>query len=159
MNTEGEISRNDNLDPKNVSSYEHLSELKEASNFNCFHVLISFIFNFGLIIISVIEFVFKSDCLIFNYLVDVLIIFVFIFVIAFLFTKNENYLKGFAYYPICSLFWGTADLLSIFYIENSHDWNKSDNLKIAKISLIALSLLINICYMTIFQKNNIINNA
>ena len=152
MNTEGDISRNDNLDPKNASSYEHLSELKYTSNFNCFHVLISFIFNLWLIIIAVIEFVFKSDCLIFNYLVDVLIIFVFIFVIAFLFTKNENYLKGFAYYPICSLFWGTADLLSIFYIENSHDWNKSDNLKIVKISLIALSLLTNICYMTIFQK-------
>ena len=152
MNTEGDISRNDNLDPKNASSYEHLSELKYTSNFNCFHVLISFIFNLGLIIIAVIEFVFKSDCLIFNYLVDVLIIFVFIFVIAFLFTKNENYLKGFAYYPICSLFWGTADLLSIFYIENSHDWNKSDNLKIVKISLIALSLLTNICYMIIFQK-------
>ena len=152
MNTEGDISRNDNLDPKNASSYEHLSELKYTSNFNCFHVLISFIFNLGLIIIAVIEFVFKSDCLIFNYLVDVLIIFVFIFVIAFLFTKNENYLKGFAYYPICSLFWGTADLISIFYIENSHDWNKSDNLKIVKISLIALSLLTNICYMIIFQK-------
>ena len=153
MNTEGDTCQNDNIVPKNDSSYEHLNDLKDTSNFNCFHVLISFIFNFGLIIISVIEFIFKSDCLLFNYLVDVLIIFVFIFVIAFFFTKNENYLKGFVYYPICLLFWGSADFLSIFCIGSSHDWDISDNLKLVKLSLIILSILINISYMAI-SKNN-----
>ena len=152
MNMEREISRNDNMESKNDSSYEHLNDLKEINNFNCFHVLIAFIINFGLIVLAVIEFIFKSECLIFNYLVDVLIIFSFIFVISFIFTKKDNYLKGFAYYPICSLFWGTADLLSIFYIENPHDWNKSDYLKIAKLSLIILSLIINICYIAFSSK-------
>ena len=153
MNTEGEISRNENIEPKNDSTYEHLNDFKDTSNFNCFHVLIAFIFNFGLIIIASIEFIYKSDCLIFNYLVDILILFAFIFVISFIFTKNENYLKGFVYYPIYSLFWGSADLLSIFYIENSHNLNKSDILKIAKLSLIMVSLIINICYMIFSSKN------
>ena len=150
MNAEGELK--ENMESKNDSSYEHLNDVKDTSNYSIFHVLIAFIINFGLIAVAIIEFIYKSDCLIFNYLVDVLIIFVFIFVVAFIFTKKENYLKGFVYYPICSLFWGTADLLSIFYIEDSHDWNKSDNLKISKLSLIALSLINNIYYIIISSK-------
>ena len=147
-----EISENDNNDSKNGSSYEHINDLNNSTKFNCLHVLIAFIINLGLIIIAIIEFVIKADCLIFNYLVDVFIIFSFIFVILYFINKKDNYLKGFTYYPICSLFWGIGDLLSNFYIEISHDWNKSDTFKVAKVSLVTLSLIINIGYMKCSNK-------
>ena len=152
MNTEEEISQNNNNDLKNESSYEGISDKNNSNNFNCFHVLISFIINLCLIIIAIFEFVIKKDCLIFNYLVDIFILFVFIFVIIYFFSKKENYLKGYVYYPLCSLFWGIADLLTIFYVEEPHDWCKSDLLKIAKISLIGLSLIINVSYMKLCNK-------
>ena len=146
MNAGEEMSQ-DNNEPKNESSYQHINDLDNSNNFNCFHVLIAFFLNLGLIIIASIEFIIKKDCTIFNYLVDIFILFVFIFVVSYFFTKKNNFLKGFVYYPLCSLFWAIGDLLSIFYIESSHNWNKSDALKIIKVSLIVLSLIINISYM------------
>ncbi len=146
MNTEGEMTQNEQ-EPKNEASYEHINDIENSNNFNCFHVIIAFFLNFGLIIIAIIEFMIKNDKTIFNYIVDIFIIFVFIFVICYFFTKKDNFLKGFVYYPLCSLFWGIGDLLTNFYIESSHDWDKSDTLKIIKVSLIVLSLIINISYM------------
>ena len=152
MYTEEEVSQNNNNDFKNEASYESISDIKNTNNFNCFHFLISFILNLCLIVIAIFEFVIKKDCTIFKYLVDIFILFVFIFVIIYFFSRKENYLKGFVYYPLCSLFWGTADLLTIFYIEELHDWCYSDFLKIAKISLIGLSLIINVTYMKLCNK-------
>ncbi len=146
MNTEGEMTQNEQ-EPKNEASYEHINDIENSNNFNCFHVIIAFFLNFGLIIIAIIEFMIKNDKTIFNYIVDIFIIFVFIFVICYFFTKKDNFLKGFVYYPLCSLFWGIGDLLTNFYMESSHDWDKSDTLKIIKVSLIVLSLIINISYM------------
>ena len=146
MNTEGEMTQNEQ-EPKNEASYEHINDIENSNNFNCFHVIIAFFLNFGLITIAIIEFMIKNDKTIFNYIVDIFIIFVFIFVICYFFTKKDNFLKGFVYYPLCSLFWGIGDLLTNFYIESSHDWDKSDTLKIIKVSLIVLSLIINISYM------------
>ena len=143
----GEEMLQDKNEPKNESSYQHINDLDNSNNFNCFHVLIAFFLNLGLIIIASIEFIIKKDCTIFNYLVDIFILFVFIFVVTYFFTKKNNFLKGFVYYPLCSLFWAIGDLLSIFYIESSHDWDKSVTLKIIKVSLIVLSLIINISYM------------
>ena len=143
----GEEMPQDKNEPKNESSYQHINDLDYSNNFNCFHVLIAFFLNLGLIIIASIEFIIKKDCTIFNYLVDIFILFVFIFVVTYFFTKKNNFLKGFVYYPLCSLFWAIGDLLSIFYIESSHDWDKSVTLKIIKVSLIVLSLIINISYM------------
>ena len=146
MNTEGEMTQNEQ-EPKNEASYEHINDIENSNNFNCFHVIIAFFLNFGLITIAIIEFMIKNDKTIFNYIVDIFIIFVLIFVICYFFTKKDNFLKGFVYYPLCSLFWGIGDLLTNFYIESSHDWDKSDTLKIIKVSLIVLSLIINISYM------------
>ena len=146
MNTEGEMTQNEQ-EPKNEASYEHINDIENSNNFNCFHVIIAFFLNLGLITIAIIEFMIKNDKTIFNYIVDIFIIFVFIFVICYFFTKKDNFLKGFVYYPLCSLFWGIGDLLTNFYIESSHDWDKSDILKIIKVSLIVLSLIINISYM------------
>ena len=146
MNTEGEMTQNEQ-EPKNEASYEHINDIENSNNFNCFHVIIAFFLNFGLITIAIIEFMIKNDKTIFNYIVDIFIIFVLIFVICYFFTKKDNFLKGFVYYPLCSLFWGIGDLLANFYIESSHDWDKSDTLKIIKVSLIVLSLIINISYM------------
>ena len=146
MNTEGEMTQNEQ-EPKNEASYEHINDIENSNNFNCFHVIIAFFLNLGLIIIAIIEFMIKNDKTIFNYIVDIFIIFVFIFVICYFFTKKDNFLKGFVYYPLCSLFWGIGDLLTNFYIESSHDWDKSDILKIIKVSLIVLPLIINISYM------------
>ena len=146
MNTEGEMTQNEQ-EPKNEASYEHINDIENSNNFNCFHVIIAFFLNLGLIIIAIIEFMIKNDKTIFNYIVDIFIIFVLIFVICYFFTKKDNFLKGFVYYPLCSLFWGIGDLLTNFYIESSHDWDKSDTLKIIKVSLIVLSLIINISYM------------
>ena len=146
MNTEGEMTQNEQ-EPKNEASYEHINDIENSNNFNCFHVIIAFFLNLGLIIIAIIEFMIKNDKTIFNYIVDIFIIFAFIFVICYFFTKKDNFLKGFVYYPLCSLFWGIGDLLTNFYIESSHDWDKSDILKIIKVSLIVLSLIINISYM------------
>ena len=146
MNTDREISQNDNNESKNESSYEHIDDLNNSNNFNCLHVFIAFIINLGLIIIAVIEFIFKKNCFIFKYLVDVFILFTFVFVIIYFLIKKDNYLKGFVYYPFCTLFWAIGDLLSIFYIESSHDWDISDSFKVIKLSLVAISLIINISY-------------
>ena len=151
---EGEIPQNNNNEPKNEASHEHIKDLNNSNKFNCLHVLIAFIIQLGLIIIAIIEFVIKKDCEIFNYLVDIFILFAFMFVIIYFISKKDNYLKGFVYYPFCSLFWAVGDLLSIFYIESSHDWDKSDTLKVTKLSLIVLSLIINISYMKFSNKNN-----
>ena len=149
MNPDEEISKATNNDLNEESSNEINSSVND---FSCIHVLISFIINLGLLIIAIIEFVIKKDCLIFNYLVDIFILMVFIFTITYFFTKKKNYLNGFVYYPLCSLFWGTSDILSNFYVEDSHDWCNSDLLKIIKISLIGLTLIINIKYMKFFKK-------
>ena len=152
MNTDREISQNDNNESKNESSYEHIDDLNNSNSFNCLYVFIVFISNLGLIIIAVIEFMLKKNCFIFNYLVDVFILFTFVFVIIYFFIKKDNYLKGFVYYPFCTLFWAIGDLLSIFYIESSHDWDISDSFKVIKLSLVALSLIINISYMKCSSK-------
>ena len=68
MNPDEEISKATNNDLNEESSNEINSSVND---FSCFHVLISFIINLGLLIIAIIEFVIKKDCLIFNYLVDI----------------------------------------------------------------------------------------
>ena len=152
MNTDREISQNDNNESKSESSYEHIDDLNNSNSFNCLYVFIVFIINLGLIIIAVIEFMLNKNCFIFNYLVDVFILFTFVFVIIYFLIKKDNYLKGFVYYPFCTLFWAIGDLLSIFYIESSHDWDISDSFKVIKFSLVVLSLIINIIYMKCSSK-------
>ena len=153
MNTEEEMSQNDNINSKNENeSYENMSDLNNSSNFNCLHVLIAFIINLCLVTIVIIEFIIINNSTIFNYLVDIFIIFVFIFSIIYFITKRDNFLKGFVYYPIISLFWAIADLLSIFYLEDSKGLKDGGILKVIKTSLITLSLFINVSYMKICSK-------
>ena len=153
MNTEEEMSQNDNMNSKNENeSYENMSDLNNTSNFNCLHVLIAFIINLSLVAIVIIEFIIKKSSTIFNYLVDIFILFVFIFVITYFITKRDNYLKGFVYYPIVSLFWAIADLLSIFYLEDSKGLEEGGILKVVKTSLITLSLFINVSYLKFCSK-------
>ena len=161
MNTEGEMSQNyTNMDtqPKNESQPSQKLSDKDfvVQDFNFFHFAVIFIINLGIVIIAIIEFILrkKSSYLttIFDYLVDIFILFVFLFVICFFFTKKENYLKGLVYYPICTFYWSISDLLTIFCFESSNNWNIADTLKVSKASLIIISLLINISYIKICKK-------
>ena len=158
MNSEGEMSQNNNAENKNDSiPYQKISDQNNVvTDFNCFHFIIAFLINLGLLIIAITEFAIRKKSsyttTIFDFLVDIFIVFVCIFVITYFFTKKENFLKGFVYYPLCSLFWGIADLLTIFCLGGSHDWNIADTLKIAKLGLIVISILINISYMNFCNK-------
>ena len=161
MNTEGEMSQNyTNMDtqPKNESQPSQKLSDKDfvVQDFNFFHFAVIFIINLGIVVIAIIEFILrkKSSYLttIFDYLVDIFILFVFLFVICFFFTKKENYLKGLVYYPICTFYWIISDLLTIFCFESSNNWNIADTLKVSKASLIIISLLINISYIKICKK-------
>ena len=155
MNPEGELPQNDNENENDMNNnnsqndepFNSVNGLTGANRFNCCHVLIALIINLCLLLIGVTEFFFKKEQEIFNYIVDTFIFLVFIFVISFFITKKENYLNGFVYYPFCSLFWGLADFLTIFYVEKPHDWGDTDTIKLVKFSLIGLSLLINVGYM------------
>ena len=161
MNTEGEISQNyTNMDSEAKNESQPNQKLSDQNfvvqDFNFFHFAIIFIINLGIVAIAIIEFIIrkKSSYLttIFDYLVDIFILFVFLFVICFFFTKKENYLKGLAYYPFCTLYWSISDLLTIFCVESSNNWSTADTLKVSKASLIFISLLINISYMKICKK-------
>ena len=155
MYTEKEIvenEENDNGDSKVDTSYKNISDLNNPSNINCFYVLISFLINFSLIIVAIWEFIIKKYCTIFNYLVDIFILFVFIFVIIYLFTKKDDFLKGFVYYPLISLFWGIADFLSLFVTDNYNNWSGLHTLKTIKFSLITISIFINIIYIKCIHK-------
>ena len=160
MNTEGEMSQNYNMDTETKTEsqpYEKISEQNFiVQEFNCFHFTINFIINLGIIILAITEFIIrkKSSYLtsILENLVDIFIIFVFIFVILYYFSKKENYLKGLVYYPFCSLFWGLGDLLTIFCYGNPYDWNTADSFKVLKIALILISLLINFTYIKFYNK-------
>ena len=142
---EEEQPKNDNIDSKDDSSDNKISDLDDSSNFNCVYVLISVIINLSLIIIAIIEYIINKYCTIFKYLVDILILLVFIFVIIYFFNKKGNFLKGIIYYPFISLFWGVADLLSIFISDNM--WTVTHTLKVIKISLIIFSLFINVIFI------------
>ena len=160
MNTEGEMSQNYNMDTETKTEsqpYEKISEQNFiVQEFNCFHFTINFIINLGIIILAITEFIIRKKSLyltsILENLVDIFIIFVFIFVILYYFSKKENYLKGLVYYPFCSLFWGLGDLLTIFCYGNPYDWNTADSFKVLKIALILISLLINFTYMKFYNK-------
>ena len=147
---EDEQPKNDNIDTKDDSSYKKISDLDDSSNFNGVYVLISFIINFSLIIIAIIEYIVKKYCTIFKYLVDILILIVFIFVIIYFCNKKSNFLKGIIYYPFTSLFWGVADLLSIFISDNI--WTIAHTLKVIKISLIIFSLFINVIFIKFYKE-------
>ena len=161
MNTEGEMSQNyTNMDTQQKNESQQSQKLSDqdfiVQDFNFLHFVLIFIINLGIVVIAIIEFILrkKSSYLttIFDYLVDIFILFVFLFVICYFFTKKENYLKGFVYYPFCTLYWGISDLLTIFCFERSDNWNTADTLKVSKASLIIISLLINISYMKICNK-------
>ena len=142
MNVEIEISQNDINISKKKSPFEKFSDINSSKYLN-FHIVVIFIINLCLIVLASFEFIITNNNLIFNYLVDFFILLVFIFVILYLITKKVNFLKGLVYYPFISFYWGIADLLSLYYADESHQWNKWDNLKIIKLSLIALSIIIN----------------
>ena len=156
MNTDGEMSQNYNMDTETKTGsqpYEKISEQNFiVQEFNCFHYIINFIINLGILILAITEFIIrkKSSYLtsILENLVDIFIAFVFIIVILYYFRKKENYLKGMVYYPLFSLFWGLGDLLTIFCYGNPYDWNIADSFKLLKIALILISLFINFTYMS-----------
>ena len=160
MNTEGEMIPNYNIDTETRTGSQENEKISEQSfivqDFNCFHYIINFIINLGIVILTVAEFIIrkKSSYLtsILENLVDIFILFVFFFVILYYFSKKENYLKGLIYYPICSLFWGFGDLLTIFCYGNPYDWNTADTFKALKITLIFISLLFNFTYMRFNNK-------
>ena len=135
----------------NIINQEYNND--SVADFNCFHYVICFISNLVLIIITIIEFIkrIKNKYLItiFDYLVDFFIFFSFYFTLAYFYRKKKNFLKGLIYYPFCSAFWGSADVLSIYYIENNNDkisdeYNVCNTLKIYKFLLILLTVIINI---------------
>ena len=65
---EEEQPKNDNIDSKDDSSDNKISDLDDSSNFNCVYVLISFVINFSSIIIAIIEYIINKYCTIFKYL-------------------------------------------------------------------------------------------
>ena len=132
---EKSISQNGNFEPRNelfnqnennennIINQEYNND--SVTDFNCFHYIICFLCNLILIILTIIEFIkrIKNKYLItiFDYLVNIFIFFSFYFILAYFYRKKKNFLKGLIYYPFCSAFWGTADVLSIYYIKNSND--------------------------------------
>ena len=166
-------SQNNNIGSKNDSFHQDILNennniIQEYNNdtiknFSFLHYIICFIINLILIIVTIYEFNFRKNnkylITIFLYLTDFFVFFTFIFVLAYFCRKKLNYLKGVLYYPFCSFFWGTADFLSIYYINNGndnikHDWDNTDTLKLVKLLLIIFSLIINVFYFKFYRNDN-----
>ena len=115
------------------------------------HIIINTIINFGLLIIAILEFIVrgKNDYSISNFdiMVTVFILFESIFIVANYVSSETSYIKGLIFYPFVTCFWGIGDLLSVFILNSNHEWNEADTLKVAKFSLIALNVFINIYYL------------
>ena len=162
MNMVEEIPQNDNEDINNNN--ESVSKNIPENNYsdvqiytkNFLHLIINTLINFGLIIIIVIEFILrgKNSDYISNYdfLILIFIVFGCIFIVGSYVSSQNNYIKGMVYYPFVTCFWGLGDFLSLFILNNMHNWNNANTLKIVKFSLIALNVLINIIYI-FFCKN------
>ena len=167
---EKSISQNDNFEPRNelfnqndnnennIISQEYDND--SVTDFNFLHYIICFISNLILIIITITEFIkrIKNKYLItiFDYLVDFFIFFSFFFILAYFYRKKKNFLKGLIYYPFCSAFWGSADVLSIYYIKNNNEkitneYNDCNALKIYKFILILLSIIVNVIYYKLYK--------
>lgn len=162
MNMVEEVPQNDNEDINNNN--ESVSKSIPENNYsdvqiytkNFLHLIINTLINFGLLIIIVIEFILrgKNSDYISNYdfLILIFIVFGCIFIVGSYVSSQNNYIKGMVYYPFVTCFWGLGDFLSLFILNNMHNWNNADTLKIVKFSLIALNVLINIIYI-FFCKN------
>ena len=162
MNMVEEVPQNDNEDINNNNESE--SKSIPENNYsdvqiytkNFLHLIINTLINFGLIIIIVIEFILrgKNSDYISNYdfLILIFIVFGCIFIVGSYVSSQNNFIKGMVYYPFVTCFWGLGDFLSPFILNNMHNWNNADTLKIIKFSLIALNVLINIIYI-FFCKN------
>ena len=162
MNMVEEVPQNDNEDINNNN--ESVSKSIPENNYsdvqiytkNFLHLIINTLINFGLLIIIVIEFILrgKNNDYISNYdfLILIFIVFGCIFIVGSYVSSQNNYIKGMVYYPFVTCFWGLGDFLSLFILNNMHNWNNADTLKIVKFSLIALNVLINIIYI-FFCKN------
>lgn len=163
MNMVEEVPQNDNEDINNNNN-ESVSKNIPENNYsdvqiytkNFLHLIINTLINFGLIIIIVIEFILrgKNSDYISNYdfLILIFIVFGCIFIVGSYVSSKNNYIKGMVYYPFVTCFWGLGDFLSPFILNNMHNWNNANTLKIVKFSLIALNVLINIIYI-FFCKN------
>ena len=131
-------------------------DIGNHDNFNCIYFLISFIVNLTLTVITISEYLkrIKNNKLItiFLYLVDISILLVFLIVFVYFFTKKICFLKGLMYYPFYSLFWGSADFISIL---NNYSYKEKydyvDKLKLVKVLLIFFSIIINIFYIKFFK--------
>ena len=125
---------------------------------NILHIIINTIINFALIITIIFEFIIrvKNNYPITNFdiLVAALILFEILFICLNYFKFDINYLKGMIFYPFITCFWGLADFLSIFVLNNNHEWINADTLKVTKFSLIGLNVFINIFYL-FYCKNKI----
>ena len=162
MNMVEEVPQNDNEDINNNN--ESVSKSIPENNYsdvqiytkNFLHLIINTLINFGLLIIIVIEFILrgKNSDYISNYdfLILIFIVFGCIFIVGSYVSSQNNYIKGMVYYPFVTCFWGLGDFLSLFILNNMHNWNNANTLKIVKFSLIALNVLINIIYI-FFCKN------
>ena len=160
MNTDGETSQNYNMETETKVDTQPYKKISEQSfivqKFSCCHWISNLLINLGIVALAVAEFIIRKKnsyiTSILENLADIFIVFVFIFVNLFYFTKKENYLKGLSYYPIISIFWGFGDLLTVFCYGNPYDWNTADSFKVLKNALILLSILINCSYLRFCNK-------
>ena len=154
-----EVPQNDNDE---INNNESLSKGIPENNYsniygkNNLHIIGNAIINLALMTIIIIEFIIrgKNDYFIahYDFLITIFAIFQWIFIVGNFISSNNNLIKGVVYYPFVNCYWGIADFLSLFILNNMHNWNIADTLKIVKFSLIGLNVLINIVYI-IFCKN------
>ena len=154
-----EVPQNDNDE---INNNESLSKGIPENNYsniyakNNLHIIGNAIINLALMTIIIIEFIIrgKNNYFIahYDFMITIFAIFQWIFIVGNFISSNNNLIKGVVYYPFVNCYWGIADFLSLFILNNMHNWNTADTLKIVKFSLIGLNVLINIVYI-IFCKN------
>ena len=154
-----EVPQNDNDE---INNNESLSKGIPENNYsniyakNNLHIIGNAIINLALMTIIIIEFIIrgKNNYFIahYDFMITIFAIFQWIFIVGNFISSNNNLIKGVVYYPFVNCYWGIADFLSLFILNNKHNWNTADTLKIVKFSLIGLNVLINIVYI-IFCKN------
>ena len=150
QNDINEIKNNNETISKNIPE-NCISGIFSNYSKNYLHIIINTIINLGLLIVIIIEFVVrgKNDYNISNFdiLITVFMAFEWLFIGGNFLSSKLNYLKGMIFYPFVTFFFGFGDFLSLLIIDENHEWNGADTLKVAKFSLIALNAFINIYYL------------
>ena len=144
------INNNNESISKNIPE-NYITSINSNYSKNYLHIIINTIINLGLFILIIIEFVVrgKNNYYISNFdiLITVFMAFEWLFIGGNYFSSQINYLKGMIFYPFVTCFFGLADFLSLLIIDENHEWNGADTLKVAKFALIALNAFINIYYL------------